>query len=91
MLIEGKEKLLARCAIFLTVLVYALDGLTQNMPIKRVRIVDAWSIMLTLSDIKGKSTKLCDLIEKTVCEIAQLLVVFDVPYCIKRRTFLFPN
>ncbi len=91
MLIKGKEELFARCAIFLTVLVNALDSLAQNIPIKRVRIVDVRSIMLTLTDIEGKATELCDLVEKTVCEVSQLLVSLDVPYCVECRTLLLPN
>lgn len=59
--VEGEEKLISGGAIRCTVLVYTLDSLTQNIPIKRVCIVIVGRITLALTYIKGKSAEFFDL------------------------------
>ncbi len=89
--VEGEEELIRRVAILCTVLVNALDRLTQNMPIERVCIVDVGGVVLTLTDIEGKAAERFYLIEEPVGKFAQFLIGLDVPDRIKCRALFLPN
>ncbi len=70
MFVKGEEKLIAGYAILRTVLVDALDCLTQNTPIQRVGIVVAGGVVLSLSYVEGKAAKTAYLVEESIRKIA---------------------
>jgi hypothetical protein len=76
--VEGEQEALARVTVLGAMLVDTFNRLAQDVPINSVWAVFFRGVLLTLTYVKGETTKIRNFIEEPVRESAQLTILLDV-------------